>query len=130
MKAKLNAWVTEGTRNVYRMLVWEPKRTRALAIPWSARNSTMKHTLQLCSQVVVRRSFRRAYCLQLQDRKINQARHQQVGGRQMEAVRPSEMSVNFYQTTRRYIPEDSTLHSTVRTKYNIDLKEIKCAYMD
>jgi hypothetical protein len=26
----------------------------------------------------------------------------------MEAVRSSETSVNFYQTTRHYIPEDST----------------------
>jgi hypothetical protein len=27
----------------------------------------------------------------------------------MEAARTSEMLVNFYQTTRRYIPEDSHL---------------------
>jgi predicted membrane-bound spermidine synthase len=27
-----------------------------------------------------------------------------------EAVRSSETSVNFYQTTRRRIPEDGTLH--------------------
>jgi hypothetical protein len=29
----------------------------------------------------------------------------------MEAVFASETSVNIYQTTRRHIPEDSTLHS-------------------
>jgi hypothetical protein len=29
----------------------------------------------------------------------------------MEAVSTSETSVNFYQTTRRYNPEDSYLHS-------------------
>jgi hypothetical protein len=29
----------------------------------------------------------------------------------MEAVRSSEMSANFYRTTRRYISEDSTFHS-------------------
>jgi hypothetical protein len=28
-----------------------------------------------------------------------------------EAVRPSEMSVNFNVTTRHYIPEDSKLHT-------------------
>jgi hypothetical protein len=28
----------------------------------------------------------------------------------MEAFRSSELSVDFYQTGRRYIPEDSTLH--------------------
>jgi hypothetical protein len=28
----------------------------------------------------------------------------------MEAARTSETSVNFYQTTRRYNPEDSHLH--------------------
>jgi hypothetical protein len=29
----------------------------------------------------------------------------------MEAARTSETSLNFYQTTRRYNPEDSHLHS-------------------
>jgi hypothetical protein len=32
----------------------------------------------------------------------------------MEAVRTSEMSVNFNLTTRRYIPEDSKLHARRR----------------
>jgi hypothetical protein len=32
----------------------------------------------------------------------------------MEAVSTSEMSVNFYQTTRRNIPEDSHLHARRR----------------
>jgi hypothetical protein len=32
----------------------------------------------------------------------------------MEAVRTSEMSVNFNVTTRRYIPEDSILHTRRR----------------
>jgi hypothetical protein len=35
----------------------------------------------------------------------------------MEAVRTSEMSVNFDVTTRRYIPEDSELH-TRRKSHN------------
>jgi hypothetical protein len=34
--------------------------------------------------------------------------------RAMEAVRTSEMSVNFSLTTRRYIPEDSKLHTRRR----------------
>jgi hypothetical protein len=34
----------------------------------------------------------------------------------MEAVRTSETSVNFYQTTRRYNPEDSRLHTRRREK--------------
>jgi hypothetical protein len=29
----------------------------------------------------------------------------------MEVVRPSEPSVNFYQSTRHHIPEDISLHS-------------------
>jgi len=32
----------------------------------------------------------------------------------MEAVRTSEMSVNFNMTTRRYIPEDNRLHTRRR----------------
>jgi hypothetical protein len=32
----------------------------------------------------------------------------------MEAVRTSETSVNFSVTTRRYIPEDSKLHTSHR----------------
>jgi hypothetical protein len=33
----------------------------------------------------------------------------------METVSTSEASVNFYQTTRRNIPEDSHLHNPVRS---------------
>jgi hypothetical protein len=35
----------------------------------------------------------------------------------VEAVTPSETSVNFYQTTRRNIPEDSHLH--IRRRENL-----------
>jgi hypothetical protein len=35
----------------------------------------------------------------------------------MEAVSTSETSVNFYQTTRRYNPEDSHLH--IRRRENL-----------
>jgi hypothetical protein len=41
----------------------------------------------------------------------------------MEAVRTSETSVNFNVTTRRYIPEDSKLH----TRRREDLKS--CLYL-
>jgi hypothetical protein len=44
-----------------------------------------------CSRIEVYRRFRGAYCL-----------HHQVD----ESVRISETSVNFNETTRRYIPED------------------------
>jgi hypothetical protein len=38
----------------------------------------------------------------------------QQGVLMMEAARTSETLVNFYQTTRRYNPEDSHLHSRRR----------------
>jgi hypothetical protein len=57
----------------------------------------------------------------------------------MEAARTSETLVNFYQTTRRYNPEDSHLHShrrenlksysrqrkITKQELNVDLKSIK-----
>jgi hypothetical protein len=52
-----------------------------------------------CSHVEVDRRFRGAYCV-----------HHQ-GDLMMEAVGPSETSINFNVTTWRYIPEDSTLYS-------------------
>jgi hypothetical protein len=39
----------------------------------------------------------------------------------MEAVRPSETSVNFYETTQRNIPEDSHLHTRRRENLNSHL---------
>jgi hypothetical protein len=38
----------------------------------------------------------------------------------MEAVRTSEMSVNFNMTTRRYIPEDSKLQGVQKLAYKCD----------
>jgi hypothetical protein len=35
----------------------------------------------------------------------------------MEAARTSETLVNFYQTTRRYNPEDSNLHKEINLWY-------------
>jgi hypothetical protein len=42
----------------------------------------------------------------------------------MESVRTSETSVNFNVTTRRYIPEDSKLH----TRRRENLKSHKCIF--
>jgi hypothetical protein len=54
----------------------------------------------LCSLVEVYQRFRDAYCLHHQDDENNN----------LEAVSTSETSVNFYETTRRKIPEDSHIH--------------------
>jgi hypothetical protein len=45
----------------------------------------------------------------------------------MEAVRTSESSVHFNVTTRRYIPEDSKLHTHHREnlKYHLEIKVSK-----
>jgi hypothetical protein len=43
----------------------------------------------------------------------------------MEAVSTSETLVNFYQTTRRYSPEDSNLHAHRRE----NLKSYKVTYV-
>jgi hypothetical protein len=69
-----------------------------------------------CGLVEVDRHFRGAYCL-----------HHQVA-LMVEAVSTSETSVNFYETTRRNIPED--LHPFVRQRIEdsieIDLREVGC----
>jgi hypothetical protein len=41
--------------------------------------------------------------------------YQRFRGLMMEAARTSETLVNFYQTTRRYIPEDSHLQGLKRS---------------
>jgi hypothetical protein len=71
--------------------------------------------------VQVHRRFGGTYSLHLQDRT-----QQQVGGKQRSArrlliagfllglllpIRPTETSVNFFRTTRSYMPDDRTLHS-------------------
>jgi hypothetical protein len=43
-------------------------------------------------------------------------------GRMMEAARTSETSVNFYQTTRRYNPEDGLISIVVITVRDQPLK--------
>jgi hypothetical protein len=63
-----------------------------------------------CSLVEVYERFRGPCCLQ----------HQ--GALKIEAARTSETLVNFYQTTRRYNPEDSRLRTHRRENlksYNI-----------
>jgi hypothetical protein len=85
------------------------------------------------SSFKVNRRFGGPYRLHLQGRRISRARYQSESRWQaslclppaftlvscsaysptlkMEAICSSEMSVNFQRTTRRYIPEDSTLHN-------------------
>jgi hypothetical protein len=41
----------------------------------------------------------------------------------MEAARTSETLANFYQTTRRYNPEDSHLHTSRRENFKSYLNE-------
>jgi hypothetical protein len=55
-----------------------------------------------CSLVETDRRFRGAYCLHYQNDEM------------MEAVRTSQKTINFYQTTRRNIPEDSHIHTRRR----------------
>jgi hypothetical protein len=57
-----------------------------------------------CSLVEVYRRFRGAYCLH----------HECSIALMMEAASTSEMSVNFYQTTRCNKPEESHLHTRRR----------------
>jgi hypothetical protein len=59
-----------------------------------------------CSLVEIDRRFRGPYCLH----------HQEV-------VSSFEMSVNFYETTRRNIPEDSHLHTRRRENSQLGLQE-------
>jgi hypothetical protein len=63
-----------------------------------------------CSPVEIHQRFGGTYCLHLQCRRISQTRNQQRSGVTMEAVRSSQTSVDFYQTTRRYTPEDKNAH--------------------
>jgi hypothetical protein len=55
-----------------------------------------------CSLVEVYQRFRGPYCLH------------RKGALMLEAVRTSETLINFYQTTRRYNPEDSYLRTLRR----------------
>jgi hypothetical protein len=73
-----------------------------------------------CSLLKVNRHFGRTSHLHLQGRRICQARNQHKAGSKqslaysstlkVEATWYSEISVDFQRTTRRYIPEDKTLH--------------------
>jgi hypothetical protein len=60
-----------------------------------------------CSLVDVSRRFRGACCLRYQ-----------VIALMMEAAGTSETSVNFYQTTQRYNPEDSHLRSVLSKTFS------------
>jgi hypothetical protein len=63
-----------------------------------------------CRLVEVYRRFRDASCLYHQ----GDDRPASIIALMMEAASTSETSVNFYQTTRRYNPEDSHLHTRRR----------------
>jgi hypothetical protein len=69
-----------------------------------------------CSPLKVNPRFEGTYRLHLQGRRTCLARNQRESRWQaelcLEAKCSSETSVNFQRTTRRYIPEDSTLHET------------------
>jgi hypothetical protein len=66
-----------------------------------------------CSPIEVHWSCEGRRYLHFQGRRINQRKTSKKRetdiSQQMVAVRPSETSVNFYQTIRRYDPEDITL---------------------
>jgi hypothetical protein len=74
--------------------------------------------------VQVHRRFGVSHCLHLQGRMSKELSNHQVSKQaacwsynfnlEMEAVRSSETSVNFYQTIRRHIPEDSSLNTVLR----------------
>jgi hypothetical protein len=89
-------------------------------------NSTIFWDITPCSPLRVNWRFRNTHRLHLQGRRISQAKNQHKSRWQasmllscsaysstlkMEAICSSETSVHFQQTTRRYIPEDSTLHN-------------------
>jgi hypothetical protein len=63
----------------------------------------------LCS-LVVHHGFGGTYCFYIQGR-TKAANIQQASAVKMEAVRPSETSVNINRPTRLHIPEDSAFHS-------------------
>jgi hypothetical protein len=78
------------------------------------KSSVFRDTM-LCIMLKVNWRFRGICHLHLAGRRISRARNQRESGWQtatlkMEAVCSSETSVDFQQTTRRYILEDRTLH--------------------
>jgi hypothetical protein len=68
-----------------------------------------------CIQIDVDRRFRGAYCLHDKGDEI---------ALMMEAVRTSETSVNINLTTRRYIPEESKLHTRRRENLKSHMVDI------
>jgi hypothetical protein len=74
-----------------------------------------------CSPLKVNRRFGGTYRLHLQSRRISQARNQLGAGSiaflfglffyPEDGDMFSETSVHFQETTRRYIPEETTLHN-------------------
>jgi hypothetical protein len=64
-----------------------------------------------CSLVEIFQRFGAICCLHLQDWRITLASKPSLWSPMIEALHSSEMSVNFYQSTRRHNPEDSGVHT-------------------
>lgn len=101
---------------IYRILLGEAEEERTHG---------QHRGIQSCSALVFCLRYRGAYYFRPQDRRSSKARH-----RNLEADWCSKFprKINkLYQTARRYIPGDCTVHNTVRIRYNIHLKEIRPA---
>jgi hypothetical protein len=88
--------------------------------------STIFWDITLCSPLNLNQRFEGIYCLHLHGRRISRARNLSLlclplaftlvtcsiysSTLKMEAIYFSETSVDIQRTTRRYIPEDGTLH--------------------
>jgi hypothetical protein len=57
---------------------------------------------------------------------VSQVHTASVFALMMEAVRTSETSVNFNMTTRRFIPEDSKLHTRRRENLKSQILSVDC----
>jgi hypothetical protein len=65
-----------------------------------------------CTLLEVYRRFGETYCLHLQVRRVGcLARFSTM---RIETIHSSETLLNFYQTTRRHIPNEGTVHSEYR----------------
>jgi hypothetical protein len=104
---------------------WEPPKYESGADLWFSQRWIL-WDITPCSPLKVNRRFGETYRLHLQDRKISRARNQlclppafmlvcysaYLSTPKMKAICSSETSVDFQRTTRRYIPEDNTLHES------------------
>jgi hypothetical protein len=77
--------------------------------------------IMACSPLKVNRRFGGTCRLRFQSRKIIQARNQREVGSKQSSARTcsSETLVDFQRTTRRYIPEERTLHEDGQSRLPI-----------